>query len=125
MRNLKCVDMHRRLKGLGKSELGSPIGVFDFFLRNSPYAGNRKAVVTVSEAKGVTLMTIALKERRDGRWYERAPYPAETCRLLALFFEPWETPVSFHPSSFEKNKPMKFYHSHVLIEITTKNQALF
>ena len=125
MRNLKCVDMHRRLKGLGKSELGSPTGTFDFHLRYNPHVGPRKAVVVVSEAKGVTLMTIALKERRDGRWHERAPYPAETCRLIALFFEPWETPVSFHPSSFEKNKPMRFYHSHVLSEITTKHQALF
>ena len=125
MRNLQCVDMHRRLKGLGKSELGGPTGTFDFFLRNSPYAGNRKAVVTVSEAKGVTLMTIALKERRDGRWHERAPYPAETCRLLALFFEPWETPASFHPFGLRPNVPMKFYHSHILSNIITSHQTVF
>ena len=125
MRNLKCVDMHRRLKGLGKSELGSPTGTFDFHLKHNRYAQTRKAVVTVSEAKGVSLVTISIKERSGGRWLERTPYPSETGRLLALFFEPWETPASFHPFMLRPNVPMRFYHSHVLSDIITSHQTVF
>ena len=105
------MEEHRRKRGVGRSKTGDVSGVFDVFMAHNLHAVARTAVCKVVVKQGWQHLQIAIKERINGRLRERAPTPAETCRLLPLFFEPWECPVQFHQMGGRFDQPTCFHLS--------------
>jgi hypothetical protein len=111
MRDLKEMEVHRRLRGVGKSKPGDLSGRFDIHLQHNLHSVNRVAVCMVRQEQGWQHLQISIKERRNRRLSERAPSPAETYRLLPLFFLPSERPAQFHSMNGRFDRPAHFYLS--------------
>ena len=111
MRDLKEMEVHRRLKGVGRSKPGDLSGTFDVHLQHNLHSVNRVAVCMVRQEQGWQHLQISIKERRNRRLSERAPSPAEVCRLLPLFFAPGECPAQFHHMGNRFDRPACFHLS--------------
>ena len=108
MRDLKEMEEHRRLKGVGRSKPGDISGTFDVPLRHNRFMPERTAVCKVTIIQGWQILEVAIKFRTGKRLFERAPHPSETSRLLPLFFREWEAPVQFHTMQDHVGKPVSF-----------------
>ncbi len=118
MRSLSEMEMHRRIKGVGRSKPGDISGHFDVPLHHNRYAPDRTAVCRVVVKQGWECLTIAIKWRAGRRFTERAPHPSEVARLLPLFFHEWEVPVQLHTMPIDIYAPARYLlseHSNQII----------
>lgn len=107
----KSVGMHRRLKGVGKSQKGDQFGTFDFKWRHNAYSFERKVVCEVKKDYGWDYLHIVVHEAKGAQFYPRAPIHAEIQRLLPLFFEDYELPMQFHKPNARSREGITLWYS--------------
>jgi len=117
----KSIGMHRRVKGVGKSNKGDQFGTFEFRWRHNAYSFERKVVCEVIKIFGWERLHIVVHEAKNDRFHLRAPIHAEIQRLLPLFFEPNELPVQFHQADTRSREGVTLWYSKEFIESTKTN----
>lgn len=105
------MEMHRRLKGVGRSAPGSLSGVFDLRFNHNLHVGVRKAVCTVVQDQGWQMLQITMHEKKVQQFKPRRPSAEEVSNIAKLFFEDWETPVQVHRSTDDHHQGVKLWWS--------------
>lgn len=115
----KSIGMHRRIKGVGRSNKGDQFGTFDFRWRHNAYSFERKVVCEVIKIHGWERLHIVVHETKGTNFNPRAPIHAEIQRLIPLFFEDDELPMQFHESNTRSRDGTTLWYSKELAKLLT------
>jgi hypothetical protein len=113
----KSIGMHRRIKGVGRSNKGDQFGTFDFRWRHNAYSFERKVVCSVDVGDSWQRLNIVVHEAKGMNYHARAPIHAEVQRLLPLFFEADEIPLQLHFPDIRSREGITLWHSKKQVQL--------